>query len=412
MSLFDNAKEINENPNCKQYWINHNGIIMTNGEDVVISVYAKNITKTAITSKRDLANKQATIFDTNTSKIYVCPTNLNATGVTVNHIKTCMENTASLGKKVRFADQEEGLDYGYFSACDFLKGKGLNILVLEKIDDVSSEEEEEFPVIHSISKSVTFKGVTYRSKTEGRFAVLFDKLNIPFKSENELECIRVYCGKKYHVDMMIYPDDDKLRSYVEIKPFYPTEEEQDKAADLAVETGIPVYIVYADDFVPPRGFDDDKFEGVGNNRRIRRDVKYTNGPRAMKFMPTDKGVTYGADYMLMANDKASSRVWEETNESLDGLTVKHNPYMEAALENGRHIFNAQELDAMAFEKVTHRHMRVVTKTKKIYRPVKVFKPHFYKKRYDFKRSWRLPGRLDWMSERMLEAYKEAREYDF
>ena len=140
MSLFDNAKEINENPNCKQYWINHNGIIMTNGEDVVISVYAKNITKTAITSKRDLANKQATIFDTNTSKIYVCPTNLNATGVTVNHIKTCMENTASLGKKVRSPTKRAWI-MDTFPHVIF-EGQGLNILVLEKIDDVSSEEEK------------------------------------------------------------------------------------------------------------------------------------------------------------------------------------------------------------------------------------------------------------------------------
>ena len=258
---------------------------------------------------------------------------------------------------------------------------------------------------------MTFKGVTYRSKTEGRFAVLFDKLNIPFKSENELECIRVYCGKKYHVDMMIYPDDDKLRSYVEIKPFYPTEEEQDKAADLAVETGIPVYIVYADDFVPPRGFDDDKFEGVGNNRRIRRDVKYTNGPRAMKFMPTDKGVTYGADYMLMANDKASSRVWEETNESLDGLTVSTTLIWKPHWRMGV-IYSMHKNWMQWLLKRLHIDTCVWLQKTENLPPSQGVQAAFLQETVRLQTFLETPGRLDWMSERMLEAYKEAREYDF
>lgn len=84
---------------------------------------------------------------------------------------------------------------------------------------------------------VTYKGINYRSKTEGQWAVFLDTLNIPFSPE----------PGGYKLPSGPYSPDFWLPEqgvFVEIKPTKPTQEEEDKAQELASTTGYRVFIFY------------------------------------------------------------------------------------------------------------------------------------------------------------------------
>lgn len=82
----------------------------------------------------------------------------------------------------------------------------------------------------------TYKGVTYRSRTEARWAVFFDVLGVSAEWEPE----------GYQLGDIRYLPDFYIpawKIFVEIKGEYPTPFEREKARRLADATGKPVWLV-------------------------------------------------------------------------------------------------------------------------------------------------------------------------
>jgi hypothetical protein len=85
------------------------------------------------------------------------------------------------------------------------------------------------------SLETTYNGVTYRSRSEARWAYLFDILRVKFEYE----------PGKFNTPHGWYLPDFLLPTqgcWVEVKGPHPTEVEKDKAASLARQTRIPSYI--------------------------------------------------------------------------------------------------------------------------------------------------------------------------
>lgn len=104
----------------------------------------------------------------------------------------------------------------------------------------------------------TYKGIKYRSRTEARWAVFFDKLGFDFEYEPE----------GYEFDQFKYLVDFKvpeLKLFVEVKGKEPTYDERAKARMLAIETQYNVLIVFGSPspvtmkymlFIPPKSMDE------------------------------------------------------------------------------------------------------------------------------------------------------------
>lgn len=92
-----------------------------------------------------------------------------------------------------------------------------------------------------------YKGYRMRSRSEARFAVFLDALNVRW--EYELETFDLGKPGWYLPDFWL-PD---LRAWIEIKGPEPTFEEQQKARALAIQSENPVFIFYGTMTVPTSG---------------------------------------------------------------------------------------------------------------------------------------------------------------
>jgi hypothetical protein len=82
-----------------------------------------------------------------------------------------------------------------------------------------------------------YNGYNFRSRTEARWAVFFEQLNIPFEYEKE----------GYNLDGVCYLPDfwmPSLNCFIEIKGETPTNEENEKARRLAEATHKNVFIFF------------------------------------------------------------------------------------------------------------------------------------------------------------------------
>lgn len=107
---------------------------------------------------------------------------------------------------------------------------------------------------------VTFNGINYRSATEGKWAVFLEELQIP----------HVYEPEGYRLPSQSYKPDFLLLEqnvFIEIKPSLPTEDEEQKAEELARVTGQDVFIFYGPPLIAKNG-------GIGYNPHGYRDEQY------------------------------------------------------------------------------------------------------------------------------------------
>lgn len=84
-----------------------------------------------------------------------------------------------------------------------------------------------------------YKGIRYRSRTEARWAVFFDHMELPVSYEPEGFDLD---GEWYLPDFYVHDWD----LYIEVKGFAPTEKERRKAQALATGTGKRVLVVVGD----------------------------------------------------------------------------------------------------------------------------------------------------------------------
>src|SRR5947209_16687637 len=90
-----------------------------------------------------------------------------------------------------------------------------------------------------------YAGYHFRSRTEARWAIFFDTLQIPYRYEAE----------GYDLDGVRYLPDfwlPGLDGWVEIKGEPPREADQEKARRLALKSGKEVYTLIGDVWLPPR----------------------------------------------------------------------------------------------------------------------------------------------------------------
>ncbi|KAB8186923.1 hypothetical protein FH608_046395 [Nonomuraea phyllanthi] len=91
-----------------------------------------------------------------------------------------------------------------------------------------------------------YRGYRFRSRTEARWAVFMDHLDVPW--DYELEGY-VVDGKPYLPDFLVYPDTPAA-FWLEIKGTAPTADEVAKAQGLATGTSIPAYVYFGKVEVP------------------------------------------------------------------------------------------------------------------------------------------------------------------
>jgi hypothetical protein len=90
-----------------------------------------------------------------------------------------------------------------------------------------------------------WKGWRFRSRTEARWAVFLEELGIGFEYEAEGYCLP---SGAYLPDFLITAVPDlpagsvTQRMFLEVKPEIPTPDEQDRAAQLARASGLPVLV--------------------------------------------------------------------------------------------------------------------------------------------------------------------------
>lgn len=134
-----------------------------------------------------------------------------------------------------------------------------------------------------------YGGILYRSRTEARWAVFFDALEVPFEYEPQ----------GYHLGPLNYLPDFWLRTwrlYVEVKGTDPTEDEIAKAKMLAAATQKKVLVVIGDPgqrrgiLFPPGTVDapgiPDAFPAVCRHCRVRA-LSYRYGEHGHGTIPLD-----------------------------------------------------------------------------------------------------------------------------
>ena len=240
---------------------------------------------------------------------------------------------------------------------------------------------------------------------------LLDALRIPFVDETKLTPILLSDGRKYPVDYLIYPGDPVLEAYLEVKPFRPTDVEISKAGDLHRATGIVVFILWGEHFVPGLGLHSDKWTEGGQ----MVGTGYQSGLRAAKiFTNSDGDLDYEDGYYFMANDRAGGEEWEEVTETASprAPNVYRNRALERYLERGGRYVGPNKRRRFEMRPTVREASRVVTTSGRRFRAVDVFKPYLYRFRpfaTNKPSSHVVPGPSDWNSDIMQRAYKAARE---
>lgn len=364
--------------------------------------------------------------DAETGRIIIAPTGHRNSKLTITQCKDNFLYSVDHECKVRVAaifseeDGIEGVDLGWYTAVEFTgRGNGA-FLILERDEELSFDvfpfvERIGVPTVVTTSEGTT---VVTNSVQEGRFVRLFDALGIPFVDENKMTPIRLPNGSLYPVDYMIYPDDPDYQAYVEVKPFRPTDVEIMKAGELHRTTGIDVYIVWGEQFVPGLGVESDKWSSRGD---MVRDAKYTSGIRGAKIFTNDEGdIDYEDGYYFMANDKAGGNEWVEECAAVEreGTTattsvhVYRNKALARYLECGGRVITKKRRERFEMRPTIRSSSRVVTTSGRRFRPVDTFKAHLYRfKPFAINKpsTHIIPGPGDWNSERIQMAFRKARE---
>lgn len=362
-------------------------------------------------------------IDAETGRIVIAPTSHRNTKLTITQCKDNFLYSVDRESKVRVAvvfseeDGIEGVDLGWYTAVEFTgRGNGA-FLILKRDEELSFDvfpfvERIGIPTVVTTSDGNT---VVTNSVQEGRFVRLFDALGIPFVDENKMTPIRLPNGTLYPVDYMIYPDDPDYQAYVEVKPFRPTDVEIMKAGELHRTTGIDVYIVWGEHFVPGLGVDSDKWSPRGE---MVRDAKYASGIRGAKIFTNEDGeIDYEDGYYFMANDKAGGNEWVEEETSTETASVPsvqfyRNRALARYLECGGSVITKKRRERFHMRPTIRSSSRVVTTSGRRFRPVDTFKAHLYRfKPFAINKpsSHIVPGPGDWNSERIQMAFRKARE---
>lgn len=110
----------------------------------------------------------------------------------------------------------------------------------QRIGDLTGEAEERLRVR---PLETIYGGVSFRSRLEARWAVFFDSLKITWHYEEE--------GFRLSPSLCYLPDFwfPRLAFFIEIKPAYPSYQEQQKCSLLAMSTHRMVYLFHQG-FVP------------------------------------------------------------------------------------------------------------------------------------------------------------------
>lgn len=103
-----------------------------------------------------------------------------------------------------------------------------------------------------------YKGITFRSRQEARWAFFMDCIEVHWTYEPEGYLIG---GVKYLPDFFLHQQD----CFLEIKPLWPTNQEEQKCGLLAMETGKDVFLMQAPIILPNL----DKREGQGAIHYLR-----------------------------------------------------------------------------------------------------------------------------------------------
>ena len=427
LELAPHARVVNTSAESQVHWRGQKGILHFDESDpkMVDSIRMRGDNFFELSHVKDdfsnLRRLTSCAIDAETGRLIIAPTAHRNARITIAQCKDNFLYSVDKGGKVRVAvifseeDGIEGVDLGWYTAAEFTgRGNGA-FLILERDEDISLDV---FPFVEHIGVPtvVTTSGgntVVTNSVQEGRFVRLFDALGIPFVDENRMTPIRLPNGSLYPVDYMIYPDDPDYQAYVEVKPFRPTDVEIMKAGELHRTTGIDVYIVWGEQFVPGLGVESDKWSPTGD---MVRDAKYTSGIRGAKIFTNEKGeIDYEDGYYFMANDKAGGNEWIEDTQEAQKSSITHvyrNKALSKFLERGGRVITKKRRERFAMRPTIRSSSRLVTTSGRRFRPVDVFKAHLYRfKPFAINRpsSHIIPGPGDWNSERIQMAFRKARD---
>lgn len=365
-----------------------------------------------------LSKLRSTGLDPDDNRLYVSPTNHRAGRLTYSLCMKQYARTAAQRGKIRVAvvyDNYDGIDLGVYTAVAFSSGCN-NFLILEP-DFAANPQDIQRPA--SIGTGVVVDGVAYRSRHEGQFAVLLARLGIPFDTERSNPTVATNDGGKYVVDFKIYPEDPERVAFVELKPFFPTREEVDKAVTLHRKTSVDVFVVWGE-MCQGLGVHADKF---GVDGKIRPDHSYDRGLRAMKVHTDEHGyVKKDEGYYFMANNAAKGMEWREVEEAeADGArpvqvnpTVFHAARLAEVLDQGARVLTRERMRSLRLVGRVQKSTRIrSTATGKVYRAVDGLKAHLYKDEVlDARADPEMPDPSDWNSLEVREAFRAARSAVF
>jgi hypothetical protein len=121
---------------------------------------------------------------------------------------------------------------------------GLPAFVVDQLAVRTHSDDLERHVSEIKAIQTRYKGFHFRSRTEARWAVFLDHLDVPWQYEPE--GYDLGDGIKYLPDFLLYPKagDPKMTCWFEVKGEYPAESELVKASRLAVATGIAAFVYW------------------------------------------------------------------------------------------------------------------------------------------------------------------------
>lgn len=166
-----------------------------------------------------------------------------------------------------------------------------------------------------------YNGYYFRSRLEARWAIFMDTLGVKYQYEPEVFDLD---DNLYYLPDFYLPE---LDVYIEIKPVYPTKEEEIKASRLATVTGKDVYIFYGQPENPDNTGEESAFifspnlenkdGGWHDNRHWwcecelchKVGIEYEGRGDRIKcgcFKKGDKGYNFNSDRLISAYNKAKS----------------------------------------------------------------------------------------------------------
>ncbi|HYH85297.1 MAG TPA: hypothetical protein VEX60_07425 [Pyrinomonadaceae bacterium] len=133
-----------------------------------------------------------------------------------------------------------------------------------------------------------YDGHYFRSRIEARWAVFFNKMGIPYDYEREGYELD---GKPYLADFWL-PEQNY---WIEIKGQFPTEDEQQKARNLATATGHDVFIFWGK--IPlPKHFIEEFCTDEAGLKVPKHDGNWGNGRSALAFFARPKKFTASENF--------------------------------------------------------------------------------------------------------------------